>query len=197
MSLSPNEWAAVCAELNAALPGAIVQKASAMNPRRCYLELRQPGHSTLLCVSVEPGVARVSVAEERPPAPSDIPPLQRVLRQQLIGARLTAVASSEREARIHFVLDDVPLLLRARLESGGHLELRRGKQAGEAVADFVPGTPGPLTLAREAEARFSERVERTDAASALKSSLGPLRKERAALERTIGKVRVEAGRQPQ
>ncbi len=88
MSLSPSELSQVVTELALALRGAPVQKAYAPLPSLCYLELRQPGRSVLLCLSTEPGLARLSVAAERFSIEGPATPLQRQLRSELVGAHL-------------------------------------------------------------------------------------------------------------
>ncbi len=104
MSLRPSELELVCRELNASLSGSFVQKAYAPLPRLCYLEARLPGRSVLLCLSAEPGVARISVAGARFPAPGEAPAFQRWLRQEVIGAKITGV-SHEAPWRVRISLE--------------------------------------------------------------------------------------------
>ncbi len=125
MSLRPSEFDQVCRELNASLSGAFVQKAYAPLPRLCYLEVRLPGRSVLLCLSAEPGVARLSVADARFPAPGEPPAFQRWVRQELIGAKLVGV------------FHDAPWRVRLSLE---HRELKR------SLLGELRGTAGNLLL---------------------------------------------------
>jgi predicted ribosome quality control (RQC) complex YloA/Tae2 family protein len=88
VSLRPSEVALLAAELTRELDGAAVQKVSAPTATRVYLELRVPGRTETLLLCAEPGVARVSVVEERPANPPRPPGWQSVLRRELTGARL-------------------------------------------------------------------------------------------------------------
>ncbi|HZA13998.1 MAG TPA: hypothetical protein VE618_05865, partial [Myxococcaceae bacterium] len=74
MALRGSELRQVMEEIDARLAGAFVQKAHSPLPRLCFLELRRPGHSVRLCVSAEPGFARISLARQRLPALSEAPP---------------------------------------------------------------------------------------------------------------------------
>jgi len=102
MSLTSDEVAAVAAELSTTLRGAVVQKAFSPLPSLAYLELRVPGESLWLCLSAEPAVGRISLADGRLPTPGDPHPLQRWLRQELTGLAVVGVRCHERTLLVHF-----------------------------------------------------------------------------------------------
>jgi predicted ribosome quality control (RQC) complex YloA/Tae2 family protein len=202
MSLRPSELSQVAAELNTALAGAFVQKAHAPREGLCYLELRQVGRTALLCLSVEQATARLSIARDRPaPAPAT-PPLQRVLRQHLVGARLVAVESAGRQALLHFERAGAALGLRATMDAPGRLQVLRGEKVRlEPVAS--PEGPSrlssdgePLGLARAAEALFVDQADAKDTLDRRRAAMAPLEQKLARLRRTVEKVRAEASRQP-
>src|SRR5262249_57741002 len=91
MALRPSELAQVVEELERGLRSAAVQKAFASSAELWYLELRQPGRSTLLCLSAEPGAARISVAPARPTTTQHPPPIQARLRKLLVGMSLKRI----------------------------------------------------------------------------------------------------------
>ncbi len=91
MSLHARELQQIVGELREGLVNAFVQKAFAPLPLLAVLELRVPGSSITLVLSAEPQVARLSVADERPPSPPKPLPFQTALRKELIGARLADV----------------------------------------------------------------------------------------------------------
>lgn len=168
MSLRHSELALVAAELHEKLAGAFVQKAWAPLPKLCYLDLRQVGRSVLLCLSAQPELARLSVATERFPSPPEPPPFQRWLRQELVGAKLAAVAVEplERRVRLSFEKGGEPraLALELRGNSGVLVLLGRDERvlaAAEAVpgrADLRPGgsyAPPAGELSEEARALSS------------------------------------------
>lgn len=92
MSLRARELAEVVEELSASLSGAAVQKAFAPAPALCYLELRRPGRTVLLCVCAARGRARISVAESRQRLLGPALPFQQQLRREVVGTSLSRIA---------------------------------------------------------------------------------------------------------
>lgn len=125
MSLTSDELAAVAAELSNTLRGAVVQKGFSPLTALAYLELRVPGASLWLCLSAEPAVGRMSLAEGRLPTPGDPHPLQRWLRQELTGLAVVGARSRERMLLVHFAgrEDDSGRVLLLELGGAGMLTL--------------------------------------------------------------------------
>jgi len=99
MSLRPSELIQIASELERALGGASVQKAWAPLRAVAYLEVRhrvegEGWRSSTVCLSAEPEVARLSIAQERFASPESPPSFQRWLRQELVGGRIAAVRAS-------------------------------------------------------------------------------------------------------
>lgn len=103
MSLTAREIEEVVQELQP-LVGGFVQKLHVPSSRTVTLELRRPGTSYLLLICAEPGRTRIHLAEERAPAQGSPPPLQSVLRSELIGLALEALEAmpGERVVRLRF-----------------------------------------------------------------------------------------------
>lgn len=212
MSLRPSEIAQVVAELDAGLRGAILQKASMPSNTLAFLELRQPGRSTLLCLCADPEARRISVAEVRPPGSPQPPALQRLMRTQLIGFRLTRVALEGTEVRLTFEKPEAKRLLGLQLAGEGELVFLTDE--GRAVATgtnrryqpvpgeldltapsrLVPEGEAPFPLARAAD-RLVVIADRAQNAEARRRALlAPLRTRLARIKRTQAKVEQEANR---
>jgi predicted ribosome quality control (RQC) complex YloA/Tae2 family protein len=207
MSLRPSELAQVGAELTAQLTGAILQKAWAARPKLCHLELRQLGRSTLLCISVEPGVARLSVAVARPAAQGPAPALQRQLREHLTGARLVRVETQGSTAVLAFERKGEVVNLVTELDAG-EIRLDRNAAAAplgpslpgaraEAKSSRLAGGPEPLALARAAEALLGAAADARALEQRRRRAVAPLQAKLARLKRTLPKVREDAARGPQ
>src|SRR5690606_34486667 len=123
MSLSPDELLAVAADAQAHLRGAVVQKAFSPFPALAFLELRIPGRSLWLCASAEQEVGRLSLAANRLPNPGEPSPLQRWLRQELIGRPLTDARAEGRVLLVRFGAEDEGRVLLLELEGGGRLSV--------------------------------------------------------------------------
>ncbi|MEN9797774.1 MAG: hypothetical protein RL653_1470 [Pseudomonadota bacterium] len=222
MSLRPAELAAVTAEVDQALRGTFLQKAWAPDRSTVYLELRQPGRSTLLCLCTSPDVARLSTAGARIPS-AEAAPLQRWLRGQLVGAQLVGARAVGSCAQLDFATRSGPralgLDLGARhlllLGEGGRLLAASSEAApaprpgstwalpGRAEADERPSRlrvhdkdTAPLPLLRAAEALLGSAADSRRASALRRVLVRPLKSRRAQLLRTLEKVRAEAARGP-
>ncbi len=103
MSLRARELAEVVEELSAKLPGARVQKAFAPEPGLCYLEVRLPGRTAMLCLCAVRERARISIATARQRSAEPASSFQQHLRRELVDSGLTRIAlESERTAAFHF-----------------------------------------------------------------------------------------------
>ena len=93
MSLRPSELRDVALALGPELAGAVVQKVRAPWPERLELELRQPGRTVRLLLSVESGLGRLSVIDARTLPGMDSPPSPWLLRarKELTGRRLSTI----------------------------------------------------------------------------------------------------------
>jgi len=156
MSLRPIELAQVCAELSERLRGAVAQRAYVPSPGLCFLELRVPGQSALLCLSAQAGLGRLSIAAERPVSPAQASTLQQVLRRELCGARLASIRHQEGAKEVTLEWEKAGKLFRLHLELSGagalvltggdekvlavHAAPERGLRAG---GTFSPPAAGP------------------------------------------------------
>ncbi len=225
MSLRPSELREVVEELSAQLASAIVQKAFSPWPRLVFLELRQVGRSTLLALSAEPELGRLSVVDERPVSPQTPPPFQARLRQELTGARLARVTlhAAARSVELAFVREEKPRSLWLELASGGggnlvlvgagkvlgfSAEPRQGLRVGAPYAP-VEGQPAPpsapsrlapppgepLGFSRAAERLLSGKQVGLRAGELRRSLMAPLKAKLSRTQRTLEKVKAEARRQ--
>lgn len=223
MSLNPEELKAIAAELNATLTGSFVQKAFAPMPRVVFLETRVPGKSVLLCVSAEPGVARLSVASDRPPSPEAPSGFQRWLRKELIGAKLVALeALGGLVVRLRFDLHGLERRLVADLRgSGANIvlldaddrvlsststdaqKLRPGStwaKSEEALPEaatlnrLAPSAAAAFPLAEAAEALYGSRETERRAQEIRRRLTGPIKAKLSRIDRTLTKVQAEMNR---
>ena len=162
MSLRPFELAQVCAELAGPLRGSVVQGVFAPAPGLCFLELRLPGRSVLLCLSAQAEVGRLSIAPARPASPAQASTLQQVLRRDLVGARLAAIEHADGAREVTLAWDKAGRALRLHLELSGtgalvftagddrvlavHAAKERGLRAGGLYAPPAAG-PGAANAA--------------------------------------------------
>ncbi len=93
MSLSAREIELLVQELQP-LQGAFVQKIRVSEPRTVLLELRKPGVSHTLLISAETGRSRLHLCRNRLVSPEAPFAFQGLLRAQLGGACLTALAGT-------------------------------------------------------------------------------------------------------
>ncbi|MHB8876685.1 MAG: NFACT family protein, partial [Myxococcaceae bacterium] len=224
MSLRPIELGQVASELDEHLKGAVMQRAHAPSPGLVYLELRVPGRSVLLCLSVQPGRGRLSVAPARPPSPAKASGLQAVLRKELGGARLVAVQQREggREVSLEWEKGGRTRRLWAELSGPGALALvneegrvlavhapaERGLKVGAPFAELPLGgggeragsrlAPSPSSLlpfAEAAEELLAGKDQTVRADELRRALIAPLRTKLTRTLRTLEKVRAEASRQ--
>ncbi len=177
MSLRPNELTEVVEELQHELRGAVVQKAHAPLPGLCYLELRVPGQSVVLCISARPGGGRLSVAESRPATEGDPETFQRPLRHHLIGTRLEqAVAlAGGRTALLRWARADLSFLLMLELGSPpGQLLLCNGE--GRIIAVTHQRHALPLDRRPGQSVSHLERADESSLGSPSPQALAPERR---------------------
>lgn len=216
MSLRQSELAVIGAELGQELVGGVIQDVHAPTTTRVYLELRVPGRSFVLLLCSEPGVARVSAVDKRPPNPSQPPAWQSVLRRELTGAKVVGVEVMTVNRCLLVQLtkgDDTRRLVFeggtagvALLNDQGRVltlsnPFRRGIRVGApwSLPDAAPESALPsrlhsefehLRLAHGAQALFSE-VEQQQWQRTKRLALESKLKK---LERTMAKVRADAAR---
>ncbi|MCL2626901.1 MAG: NFACT RNA binding domain-containing protein [Cystobacterineae bacterium] len=97
MPLFAGEAARIAQEANELLLGAFIQKISAPTPQEVFLELRLARKSFWLVLSADTQSGRLSLADLRPPAPTQPQSIQQALRKHLMGAKFL-------EARAHWGL---------------------------------------------------------------------------------------------
>jgi len=224
MSLRPAELAELATELNAQLRGAFLQKAWVPDRSTAYLELRQPGRSTRLCLCTAPGLGRICVADARATS-EQAAPLQRAVRQHLTGAQLLRAAAAGARLRLEFATRAGPRALGLDLAAHALLLLTDADRVLAASSDAAPPPrPGsawpvpediparhgeedrpsrlrapddaPLGLLRAAEQLLGQAQRAQRAEDLRRQLLRPLKQRRAQLRRTLDKVRAEAERGP-
>lgn len=215
MSLRPRELRDVASALESQLAGAVVQKVWAPWPERLELELRQPGRTTRLRISVEGQGGRLSVIETRTVTAEKPSPWLLRLRKELVGRRLAGLrAPGGRELRLDLSATGLdPRAVLAELGTPGTLLLLgdgdRPLAASQGAAR-PPRPPSPfpdgealsrlpplegLALGAAAEALLGAREDSAHRAAARRARLQPLRARVQRLLRTREKVRAEAGRE--
>lgn len=91
MGMRASETAAVLRELTPALTGGRVQKIGEPAPDVMLLDIRTPGRTHRLLISVDSDHARLHVITKPHPIPPVPPPFCRFLRARLMGARLDRI----------------------------------------------------------------------------------------------------------
>jgi predicted ribosome quality control (RQC) complex YloA/Tae2 family protein len=215
VSLRPTELRQVSEALSPALAGAVVQKVWAPWPQRLELELRQPGRTVRLRLSVDPEVGRLSLIEERTPSVPGAKPSPWLLRlrKELVGRRLVMIsASGGRELLLRFEKERSSRTLVAELGTAPALLLLGDEGVPLAAAEGparVPRAPSPfpepaprsrlppaegLELARAVEALFAPREISMRREALQRARLQPLRRKLQRMMRTRAKVQLEASR---
>lgn len=197
------------------LAGAVVQKVRAPWPGRIELELRQPGRTVRLLVSVESGLGRLSVIEARALSGQDGGPGPWLLRarKELTGRRLSAIRSTgPRQIRLVFEKGGSSRTLVAELESPGTLLLLGDGEAPLAASEGPARPPAPaapvdggppsrlgeargLDTGRAAEALVAARESVVRREALQRARIQPIRSTLQRLRRTRAKVETEAGRE--
>jgi hypothetical protein len=215
VSLRSSELQDVARALDNELRGAVVQKVRAPWPERMELELRQPGRTVRLLLSVESGLGRLSVIEARALARSDTGPSPWLLRvrKELTGRRLASIRSTgPRQVRLVFEKEGTTRTVVAEMGSPGVLFLLGDEEAPmaasagparppEAAEAVEPGGP-PSRLAgargldagRAAEALIAARESAVRREATHRARVQPLRSTLQRLRRTRQKVEAEANR---
>jgi len=206
----------VARALEPELAGAVVQKVRAPWPGRLELELRQPGRTVRLLLSVESGLGRLSVIEARALSGQDNGPGPWLLRarKELTGRRLSGIrVTGPRQVRLVFERGGTSRTLVAELDSPGAL-LLLGDGEGPLAASEGPARPpvpgaevgdgGPpsrlgeargLDAGRAAEALVAARESVVRREALQRARVQPLRSTLQRLRRTRAKVETEAARE--
>jgi predicted ribosome quality control (RQC) complex YloA/Tae2 family protein len=197
------------------LQGAVVQKVRAPWPERMELELRQPGRTVRLLLSVESGLGRLSVIEAKALSPSDTGPSPWLLRarKELTGRRLSSLRiTGPRQVRLSFEKGGTTRTVVAEMGSPGVLLLlgegdaplaaslgpARAPVAPEAVDAGGPasrlGDARGLDAGRAAEALVAARESVVRREALQRARVQPIRTSLQRLRRTRAKVEAEASR---
>jgi len=214
VSLRPSELRDVARALEPELAGAVVQKVRAPWPERLELELRQPGRTVRMLVSVESGLGRLSVIDARTVSQDTAPsPWLLRARKELTGRRLSAIrATGPGQVRLSFEKGGSGRSIVAELGAPGAL-LLLGDADVPLAASHGPSRPpalpagemdeGPpsrireakgLDAGRAAEALVGARESAIRRAALQRARTQPLRSALQRLRRTRAKVEAEAGR---
>jgi len=205
----------VARALEPELSGAVVQKVRAPWPERLELELRQPGRTVRLLLSVESGLGRLSVIDARTLSASQAAPSPWLLRvrKELTGRRLSAIrCTGPRQVRLSFEKGGEPRVLVAEMGSPGVLLLlgegdvplaasegpARAPWAAEAIGEDGPpsrlGEARGLDAGRAAETLLAARESTIRREALQRARIQPIRSTLQRLRRTRAKVEVEAAR---
>lgn len=197
------------------LTGAVVQKVRAPWPGRLELEVRQPGRTVRLLLSVESGLARLSVIEARTPASPDsgVSPWLLRVRKELTGRRLSSIrCTGPRQVRLGFEKEGAARTLIAELGAPGAFLLLGDGDVPLAASEGPARAPVPaeevdradprsrlgeargLDVGRAAEALVAARESTVRREAMQRARVQPLRATLQRLRRTRAKVEVEAGR---
>ena len=214
MSLRPSELRDVALAIEPELTGAVVQKVRAPWPGRVELELRQPGRTVRLLLSVEPGLGRLSIIETRThSSDTGASPLLLRLRKELTGRRVSSIrCTGPGQVRLAFEKGGTFRTLVVELGSPGILLLLGDGDAPMASSEGPPRPPvdarpldegGPpsrlgeargLDAGRAAEALVAARETAVRREALQRARIQPLRSTLQRLRRTRAKVEAEAGR---
>jgi predicted ribosome quality control (RQC) complex YloA/Tae2 family protein len=204
----------VARALEPELQGAVVQKVRAPWPERMELELRQPGRTVRLLLSVESGLGRLSVIEAKALSPSDTGPSPWLLRarKELTGRRLSSLrCAGPRQVRLAFEKSGTTRTLVAELGSPGTLLLLGEGDAPLAASVGPARAPAPpeevdggpvsrlgeargLDAGRAAEALVAARESVVRREALQRARVQPIRTTLQRLRRTRAKVEAEANR---
>ena len=198
------------------LAGAVVQKVRAPWPERLELELRQPGRTVRLLLSVESGLGRLSVIEARMLSTSDGGPSPWLLRarKELTGRRLSSIrCTGARQVRLGFEKGGTARSVVAELGSPGVLLLLGDQDEPMAASQGSARSPAPpeeamdergppsrlgeargLDAGRAAEALVAARESVVRREALQRARLQPIRSRLQRLRRTRAKVEAEANR---
>jgi predicted ribosome quality control (RQC) complex YloA/Tae2 family protein len=137
MAITVSEIAAVLCELTPALTGGRVQKIGEPVPDVIVLDIRVPGRTIRLLISIHPDHARLHTATKPYVNPSAPPPFCQFLRSRLMGARLDRIEqlNDDRIVRLDFTAESGTWSLIAEL-LGRHADLLVTDGTGEIVATY-------------------------------------------------------------
>ena len=197
------------------LSGAVVQKVRAPWPERLELELRQPGRTVRLLLSVESGLGRISVIEARALSSLDNRPTPWLLRvrKELTGRRLSSIrCTGPRQVRLGFEKGGTSRTVVAELGAPGVLLLLGEDDLPLAATQGPARAPSPveavdeggppsrlreargLEAGRAAEALVGARESEVQREARRRARIQPIRSTLQRLRRTRAKVEAAAGR---
>jgi predicted ribosome quality control (RQC) complex YloA/Tae2 family protein len=156
MAIAASEIEAVLRELAPALTGGRVQKIGEPAPDVILLDIRTPGRTHHLLISVDPDHARLHVITKPRPNPPIPPPFCRFLRSRLMGTRLDRIVqiNEDRIVRLDFTAGAGRVSLIAELFSrhadllvtdGDDRIVATYQRAGHRIGDLYRAPPHPLT----------------------------------------------------
>lgn len=102
MAITAFELEAVLNEITPALTGGWVQKIGEPAPDRLLLDVRVPGRTIRLLISIDPDHARLHIVTNPHPNPPVPPPFCQFLRVRLLGARLDRIAQINHDRIVRF-----------------------------------------------------------------------------------------------
>ncbi|HEX2055209.1 MAG TPA: NFACT family protein, partial [Nitrospiraceae bacterium] len=107
MAITSSEIGAVLGELTPAVTGGWVQKIGEPAADVVLFDIRVPGRTIRLLISIDPDHARLHVATKSHPNPPVPPPFCRFLRARLVGARIDRISqiNGDRIVRFDFTTD--------------------------------------------------------------------------------------------
>jgi predicted ribosome quality control (RQC) complex YloA/Tae2 family protein len=141
MAITASEIDAVLRELTPALAGGRVQKIGEPAPDVMVLDIRVPGRTIRLLVSIDPDHARLHVVTKPHVNPSVPPPFCQFMRSRLMGARLDRIGqvNDDRIVRFDFTASSGTWSLVAEL-LGRHTDLLMMDSNNDVVATYRQAT---------------------------------------------------------
>ena len=142
MALAVAEIAAVVQEIAPAVTDGAIQKIFQPTLHAIILEIRKPGRTVSLLLSVDPETSRLHVITRRPSNPPTPPPFCQFLRAHIEGARIDEVEQlrGDRIVRFRLTTRTGPLILIAELT---------GRSADLLLLDSAENVMGALHDAGE------------------------------------------------
>jgi len=141
MAITASEIGAVLGELTPALTGGWVQKIGEPVTDVIVLDVRVPGRTIRLLISIDPDHGRLHVVTKPHPNPAVPPPFCQFLRSRLMGARLDRIGqvNDDRIVRFDFTAGSGTWGLVAEL-LGRHTDLLVTDGTDEVVATYRQAT---------------------------------------------------------
>ena len=147
MAITIVEIRAVLREIAPALVGGWIQRIGEPMPDILVFDVRVPGRTLRLLISIDPDHARLHLATRRHPNPPAPPPFCQFLRARLLGARIDRICQ----------VNDDRIVRLACTAGGGAWSLVAELLGRQADLVLIDGEDQVITTYRRAENRIGRR----------------------------------------